>query len=148
MKSQAVQLPLEIMPPVGLGGKNGNANRLDPQDRAFHDWYRFVLSFPPHLVRHYLSTFNLGPGQVVLDPFCGTGTTLVEAKLAGVQAVGIEANPFVHFASSVKTDWDIDPDALSKQSRQIARDVLDSLWKQGIDDRKVFKGEIPDTFNR
>ena len=148
MKSQAVQLPLEIMPKVGLGGKNGNANRLDPQDRAFHDWYRFVLSYPPHLVRHYLSTFNLDENHVVLDPFCGTGTTLVEAKLAGVQAVGIEANPFVHFASSVKTDWNIDPDALSKQSRQIACDVLDSLWKQGIDDRKVFKGEIPDTLNR
>ena len=104
MKSQAVQLPLEIMPEVGIGRKNGNANRLDPQDRAFHDWYRFVLSYPPHLVRHYLSTVNLEPRQVVLDPFCGTGTTLVEAKLAGIQAVGIEANPFVHFASSVKTD--------------------------------------------
>ncbi len=146
MKSQAIQLPFEIMPKIGIGGKNGNANRLDPQDRAFHAWYRFVLSYPPHLVRHYLSTFNLGPGHVVLDPFCGTGTTLVESKLAGVQAVGIEANPFVHFASSVKVDWGIDADALSKQSRQIASDVLDLLWKQGIDDNRIFKGEIPGTF--
>jgi len=146
MKSQAIQLPFEIMPKIGIGGKNGNANRLDPQDRAFHAWYRFVLSYPPHLVRHYLSTFNLGPGHVVLDPFCGTGTTLVESKLAGVQAVGIEANPFVHFASSVKVDWGIDADALSKQSRQIASDVLDLLWKQGIDDNRIFKGEIPGAF--
>ncbi len=148
MKSHAVQLPLAIMPKVGLTGKNGNANRLDPQDRAFHDWYRFVLSYPPHLVRHYLSTFNLEPRRVVLDPFCGTGTTLVEAKLSGVQAVGIEANPFVHFASSVKTDWDVDGDTLGKQSRQIADKVLDSLWEQGIDDNQVFKGEFPDTFNK
>ena len=146
MKSQAIQLPLEIMPQIGMGGKNRNANRLDPQDRAFHDWYRFVLSYPPHLVRHYLSTFHLGPSHVVLDPFCGTGTTLVEAKLAGVQAVGIEANPFVHFASSVKVDWDVDAEALSKQSRQVAGDVWDLLRKQGIDDNRIFKGEIPDIF--
>jgi len=26
-------------------------NKLRPEDRAAHDWYRFVLSFPPHLVR-------------------------------------------------------------------------------------------------
>src|SRR5712692_8146765 len=29
-------------------------NRLQLSDRAAHDWYRFVLSFPPHLVRNYL----------------------------------------------------------------------------------------------
>ena len=37
---------------------NGNANKLAPEDRAFHDWYRFVLSFPPHLVRDYLDDFT------------------------------------------------------------------------------------------
>lgn len=29
-------------------------NKLHASDRAFHDWYRFVLSFPPHLVRRYI----------------------------------------------------------------------------------------------
>jgi hypothetical protein len=57
---------------------NGRINRLDPQDRAFHDWYRFVLAFPPHLVRKYLQEFGADEHGVVLDPFCGTGTTLVE----------------------------------------------------------------------
>jgi hypothetical protein len=33
---------------------NGDANRLAAEDRAVHDWYRFVLSFPPHLVRVYV----------------------------------------------------------------------------------------------
>jgi hypothetical protein len=33
---------------------NMEMNKLSPKDRAVHDWYRFVLSFPPHLVRHYL----------------------------------------------------------------------------------------------
>jgi DNA modification methylase len=84
-------------------------NKLRGEDRAFHDWYRFVLSYPPHLVRTYLSRFEMGPGSTILDPFCGTGTTLVEAKKNGVASYGIEANPMAHFASKVKTDWVIDP---------------------------------------
>jgi len=80
-------------------------NRLFLTDRAFHDWYRFVLSFPPHLVRQYLHRFSLSNGRTVLDPFCGTGTTLVEAKLNSIASIGIEANPMASFASKVKTNW-------------------------------------------
>ena len=53
---------------------------LGTGDRAVHDWYRFILSYPPHLVREYLRKFELQRGQTVLDPFCGTGTTLVRSK--------------------------------------------------------------------
>jgi DNA modification methylase len=113
---------------------NSRANRLNPLDRAIHDWYRFVLSFPPHLVRDYFKKFGLNQKSVVLDPFCGTGTTLVEAKLAGMKAVGLEGNPFPQFASSVKTDWNLDPNELSSQAQRIAKDVLAVLKSQGIDD--------------
>jgi len=113
---------------------NGQANKLSAKDRAFHDWYRFVLSFPPHLVRDYITKFDLKQDSVVLDPFCGTGTTLVEAKLAGMKAVGLEGNPFPHFASSVKTDWNLDTDLLLSNAQKISGEVLSVLKSQGIDD--------------
>lgn len=94
-------------------------NKLRGEDRAFHDWYRFVLSYPPHLVRTYLSRFELKPGDVVLDPFCGTGTTLVEAKKNGVRSYGVEAHPMAHFASQVKIDWTVDPIRLKEHARQV-----------------------------
>lgn len=121
---------------------NGRANKLDPKDRAFHDWYRFVLSFPPHLVRKYLQSFELGNDAVVLDPFCGTGTTIVETKLSGKHAVGIEANPFAHFACSVKVDWAIDPDLLLRQAHTAAEAARQVLANQGIDDNSPFRGSL------
>lgn len=111
-----------------------SSNELDPADRPFHEWYRFVLSFPPHLVRDYLHDFNLQVNDLVLDPFCGTGTTLVEAKLNRIKAVGIEANPFPHFASKVKVNWRVAPAELSAFIEEIVEKSLQTLAVQGIDD--------------
>ncbi|MCY3832831.1 MAG: DNA methyltransferase [Chloroflexi bacterium] len=104
--------------------QNGNElNRLYENDRPVHEWYRFVLSFPPHLVRNYIEDFNLDKGQTILDPFCGTGTTLVEAKKLGIESVGVEANAVAHFAARVKTDWNVDPFELARFGRSVAGDV-------------------------
>lgn len=138
-----------LLPSVALPGEigrghNGSANKLDAQDRAFHDWYRFVLSYPPHLVRTYLQDFGLDERHTVLDPFCGTGTTVVECKLNGLRGVGLEANPFAHFASIVKLDWDIDPDALESMAQGVASATWQALEAQGIRDNEPFSGSVHD----
>jgi len=115
-------------------GRNGIENKLQPNDRPAHDWYRFVLSYPPHLVRDYVARFGLGHDDCVLDPFCGTGTTLVECKKLGIKSVGIEANPMAWFASSVKVDWSVDPKQLAQHAEIIAESVLARLRSTGIDD--------------
>ncbi len=109
-------------------------NRLRPEDSAAHDWYRFVLSFPPHLVRHYLKLFQLNRNHTVLDPFCGTGTTLVECKKMGIASIGIERNPMAHFASQVKLSWDVDPGALLDHAQSIAALASQKLAVDGISD--------------
>jgi hypothetical protein len=102
-----LQTYTEISDPKDL--RNNQVNR---PDKAFHDWYRFVLSFPPHLVRHYITEFGLCSQSIVLDPFCGTGTTIVEAKKNKIGAIGVEATPMSYLASRVKTCWDLEIDQL------------------------------------
>jgi hypothetical protein len=106
---------------------NTQMNSLYDEDKAAHDWYRFVLSFPAHLVREYLDRFNVGADGCVLDPFCGTGTTIVECKRLGVSSVGVEANPMAYFASSVKTDWSVSGDDLLAHAKSIAEKVRHEL---------------------
>lgn len=101
---------------------SSSLNKVAVEDKGFHDWYRFILSFPPHLVKDYLvNRFQLSPGSLVLDPFCGTGTTVVEAKLNGFSGVGIEANNVAHLAGATKVNWTIDPQKLDLCAQKVVR---------------------------
>ncbi len=116
---------------------NAIINKVDGADKAFHDWYRFVLSFPPHLVRDYIGRFGLAPGQTLLDPFSGTGTTVLEAKLNGIDGIGLEANPLAHFAGVTKTTWNCSPDALRRAADKVMCAALDKLRPLGLADEVV-----------
>ena len=128
------QLLFERERAVSPRGANGAINRLRPEDAAAHDWYRFVLSYPPHLVRTYTERFGLGPADLVLDPFCGTGTTLVEAKKLGIPSQGIEALRMPHLAVSAKTDWTVDPAGLEQAADRVADRAERVLRRDGFSD--------------
>ncbi|MGQ0815650.1 MAG: DNA methyltransferase [Gemmatimonadota bacterium] len=126
------------LPAVRPNAFSAENNKLLLADRVAHDWYRFVLSYPPHLVRKYLEKFNATAKSRVLDPFCGTGTTLVECKRLGIPSVGIEGNPLASFASSVKLDWTPDPDAFLEVARTIFKRSIELLDAEGISDAILF----------
>ena len=110
-----------------------SSNFLRTEDSAVHGWYRFVLSFPPHLVREYLARLA-SEGGTILDPFCGTGTTVVEAKKLGLKSYGIEASPMAHFAASVKTAWEVDPIGLMRAAKRVASRASAELAAVGMKD--------------
>ena len=111
-----------------------DANKLRPEDRAVHQWYRFVLSFPPHLVQNYLDRLDVHGSDTVLDPFCGAGTTLVECKKLGFSSIGIEPNPMAHLASSLKVDWSVDSSALLGYVDEVAASMRSALEYDGVSD--------------
>ncbi|MCX7683582.1 MAG: DNA methyltransferase [Anaerolineae bacterium] len=77
-----------------------------------HRWVPWIAGFSSKFVRDALSRYLSGKG-IVLDPFCGVGTTLVEAVLLGHRTVGFEINPYAVLACRIKL-----------QAGQIALDEL------------------------
>ena len=74
-----------------------------------------------------MKRFNLDENATVLDPFCGTGTTLVEAKKRGIRSVGIEAVPMSAFAAETKLDWQVDPEDLERDTAAIGERASERL---------------------
>ena len=118
--------------PSGIA--SGRLNAVRPEDRSIHEWYRFVLSFPPHLVQDYLDRFGIHPGKTVLDPFAGTGTTLVECKKRAITSLGIESNPMAQLAGSVKLDWSVEPAALADYAAGVSAEASRNLARDGYSD--------------
>ena len=60
---------------------------------------KFIPQIPRKLIQKFAPPENTG----ILDPFCGSGTTLVEAQAAGIASVGIDLNPIAYLISRVRT---------------------------------------------
>jgi len=69
---------------------------------ASHDVHAFAAKFPPQLPRTFIRGLT-NPGDVVLDPMMGSGTTVVEALLEGRQGIGLDIDPLALRLGRVKT---------------------------------------------
>ena len=69
--------------------------------------YRHPASFPVELARRFVAMFLPNGDHLVLDPFCGIGSTLVAAQLMGKRGVGFDLNPeFARVAAERVNDGD------------------------------------------
>lgn len=91
-----------------------------------------VLGYPDHLVASLFARLGVDETSRVLDPFCGSGTTLVECKKRHVRSTGIDANPVAVFASRVKTTWNIDSQHLLDIGRWVKEDAEAAYGRQDL----------------
>lgn len=73
-----------------------------PVEGAPHDFYRYPARFSPHFAREVINAFSQ-IGDLVLDPFCGGGTTLLEAISLGRRAAGMDVSALATFIARTKT---------------------------------------------
>lgn len=88
--------------PENLARLIAAAGDMSPIGGLTHNFYRYPARFSPILVRAAIDAFT-EPGDLVLDPFVGGGTTLVEALAAGRHAIGADLSSLATFVSEVKT---------------------------------------------
>jgi tRNA G10 N-methylase Trm11 len=69
---------------------------------ATHGLHAYAAKCPPQLVRYGLHYYSK-PGEMVLDPMAGSGTTLVEARLMGRHAIGYDIDPLARLIAKVKS---------------------------------------------
>ncbi|MBS0195450.1 MAG: helix-turn-helix domain-containing protein [Planctomycetes bacterium] len=86
-----------------------------------HGWHRYIGRFPPHLVRALLNHFGATATTPVLDPFAGSGTTLVECRLLGIPCTGVELCPLSAMLSRVKSQFPIDTTGIRSASTELSR---------------------------
>ena len=70
---------------------------------ATHGLHEYRGKFFPQLVSALMNVANVPKGGIVLDPMCGSGTTVVEARLTGRRGYGLDLNPLSVFVADVKS---------------------------------------------
>jgi DNA modification methylase len=70
---------------------------------AIEGIHPYPAKFIGDIPRAFIEHLPIPTGTRVLDPFCGSGTTLVEAQRAGLSTVGIDLNPIACLLARVKT---------------------------------------------
>ena len=96
----ALELPIEL-PAIGIAPEWKAQQRL--WGHSFHPMCSYLASFPAALTHSFIARYSR-PGDVVLDPFSGRGTTALQACAEGRIGVGNDLNPFAHLLTAAKVE--------------------------------------------
>jgi hypothetical protein len=84
-----------------------------------YNWFKYKEGFSRELVVQLFREFGLQAGETVLDPFAGSGTTLLTAKEFGIHSIGLDMLPTAVFVAKAKlTEW-ADIDALLQAALKV-----------------------------
>lgn len=108
----------------------GQQTRYGPH--ALHEYKgRFNPQTPRSLaIQHLRKAYS---GLPVLDPFAGSGTTLVELRALGFSAIGMEMNPLAHFIAEAKIAWEEPPHVAPPQAADVGATVPATLDESVLD---------------
>ena len=103
---------------------------------ATHGIHKYPAKFIPQIPRYCIDAYS-EVGDDVLDPFMGSGTTLLESYISGRNSYGIDIHPLARLIAKVKTT-PLDPEVLSSLSERLLEDI-----REDEDDCSEWIPEIP-----
>ncbi len=78
-------------------------NFHNSKTETIHSIHPYPAKFIPEIPRALIKNLPIPRNSIILDPFCGSGVTLVEAQKAGIESIGVDLNPIACLLSEVKT---------------------------------------------
>lgn len=112
------------------------AIKSDDSNRHIHSLGKYPSKFFPEIPRWAINEFS-NPGDTILDPFVGSGTTCVESMLLSRNSLGVDISPYACLLTEAKT-LKVSENALIK-SASIISSYLDSPHKIPKANRKSFE---------
>jgi transcription elongation factor Elf1 len=88
--------------------------------------HKYWARKPHNVISQYIKYFTQ-EGDVILDPFCGSGVTIAEALKLGREGIGVDLNPMACFITEM-TLKPIDLKIFKKEFERLAREVRPSIY--------------------
>lgn len=95
---------------------------LDNMSLPIHRWYRYTAGFSAEWVEEVVNDYIRNQERrdiVVLDPFAGSGTTLLVCDKVGVTSYGYESHPLINRIASAKLMWEVSSDSVKKLADEV-----------------------------
>src|SRR5579859_5275693 len=112
---------------ISRGLKDTTSTFVDNLSLPIHRWFRYSAGFSASWANDLIRAQKDVHRNRVLDPFAGSGTTLLEAERCGCEAKGVEAHPFVARIARAKLMWRCDVDAFERFARRTLEHATTNL---------------------
>lgn len=102
-----------------------------------HWIYPYKGKFHPQMIRALLNIIELKQGDTVFEPFSGSGTTLVEAQLLGINSIGIDISPLCAIQGRVKTESIYVLDKILEIKEDVISQLVPNLFQKEVNYYKL-----------
>lgn len=118
-----------IPPPPAERKSRPNDGVFVPNMRLpVHRWFRYSAGFSAAWAEARIASESRTEDLVVLDPFAGSGTTLIAAQAQGVSSIGFERHPLVRRICQAKLAWDADPEEFQRRATSVLEQAVSRAW--------------------
>ena len=92
-----------------------------------HGFHPYPARMIPLIAKRIIEKYATHIDDVILDPFCGSGTVLVEAVVHDKHAIGFDINPLAVLIAKTKTT-PIDPKKLEEETRKLIKEIKEDKY--------------------
>jgi len=145
----SITRPRLVEPVTKINSENSwSFDNLTQKDTNYltHCYHRYPAKFIPQLARRLILE-NSSDGDIICDPFYGSGSTILESILQNRIALGTDVNPIAHMITMAKTT-PLDPSKVSKTKLSLHSKIKNSSNKKNCDiPKELSKWFDQDTYN-